>query len=57
MIPLLDWPVLKPNVSISLEFPLCVAALLPFMLLNFDDPTKICITAAENIAEVRGKWK
>uniref|UniRef100_A0A915J263 Protein furry n=1 Tax=Romanomermis culicivorax TaxID=13658 RepID=A0A915J263_ROMCU len=52
---LLEWPVLSStnqNRSSNADFALCVTALMPYMLLHFDDPTKICIEAAENIAEI-----
>lgn len=29
-----------------------VVAVLPFLILHYDNPTKWCMTAAENIADV-----
>jgi len=37
----------------SLAFPVNVIALLPYMLLNFEDANELCIRSAENIAQVR----
>ncbi|KAL0279789.1 UNVERIFIED_CONTAM: hypothetical protein PYX00_001270 [Menopon gallinae] len=53
---LLDLPVVDP--SQSLAFPMNVIALLPYMLLNFEDANELCIRSAENIAQassVKGK--
>ncbi|XP_054710198.1 protein furry-like [Uloborus diversus] len=47
---LLDIPVVDP--SESLAFPFHVMALLPYLLLNYDDPSTLCIKSAENIAQV-----
>lgn len=47
---LLDVPVVDP--SESLAFPFHVMALLPYLLLNYDDPNTLCIKSAENIAQV-----
>lgn len=33
-------------------FALNVICLLPYLVLHYEDPTKLCLTAAENIAEV-----
>ncbi|GBM95380.1 Protein furry [Araneus ventricosus] len=48
--PLLDIPIVDP--SESLAFPFHVMALLPYLLLNYDDPNTLCIKSAENIAQV-----
>jgi hypothetical protein len=48
--PLLDLPVVDP--SQSLAFPMNVVALLPYMLLNYEDANELCIRSAENIAQV-----
>ncbi|XP_069669911.1 protein furry isoform X4 [Periplaneta americana] len=47
--PLLDLPVVDP--SQSLAFPMNVVALLPYMLLNYEDANELCIRSAENIAQ------
>ncbi|GFV46815.1 protein furry homolog [Trichonephila clavipes] len=47
---LLDIPIVDP--SESLAFPFHVMALLPYLLLNYDDPNTLCIKSAENIAQV-----
>lgn len=36
----------------SLAFPMNVVALLPYMLLNYEDANELCIRSAENIAQV-----
>ncbi|XP_022655915.1 protein furry-like isoform X2 [Varroa destructor] len=36
----------------SLGFPLHVMALLPYLLVNYEEPSQQCIRAAENIAQV-----
>jgi len=33
-------------------FPLTVMAILPFLLLHYDDPTTLCVQASKLIAEV-----
>ncbi|XP_063231705.1 protein furry [Bacillus rossius redtenbacheri] len=47
---LLDLPVVDP--SQSLAFPMNVVALLPYLLLNYEDANELCIRSAENIAQV-----
>lgn len=49
--PLLDLLVVDP--SESLAFPMNVVALLPYMLLHYEDANELCIMSAENIAQVR----
>lgn len=48
--PLLDLVVVDPSQSIA--FPMNVIALLPYMLLNYEDANELCIRTAENIAQV-----
>ncbi|XP_076272167.1 microtubule binding protein furry isoform X2 [Rhynchophorus ferrugineus] len=48
--PLLNFVVIDPSQSIA--FPMNVIALLPYMLLNYEDANELCIRAAENIAQV-----
>lgn len=48
--PLLDLLVVDP--SESLAFPMNVVALLPYMLLHYEDANQLCIMSAENIAQV-----
>ncbi|CAH2001764.1 unnamed protein product [Acanthoscelides obtectus] len=48
--PLLNFAVIDPSQSIA--FPMNVMALLPYMLLNYEDANELCIRAAENIAQV-----
>ncbi|XP_017780111.1 PREDICTED: protein furry isoform X2 [Nicrophorus vespilloides] len=48
--PLLDFVVVDPSQSIA--FPMNVIALLPYMLLNYEDANELCIRSAENIAQV-----
>ncbi|XP_969290.2 protein furry [Tribolium castaneum] len=48
--PLLNLVVVDPSQTIA--FPMNVIALLPYMLLNYEDANEICIRAAENIAQV-----
>lgn len=38
--------------SQSIAFPMNVIALLPYMLLNYEDANELCIRSAENIAQV-----
>ncbi|XP_031346669.1 protein furry isoform X1 [Photinus pyralis] len=48
--PLLDLVVVDPSQSIA--FPMNVIALLPYMLLNYEDANELCIRSADNIAQV-----
>ncbi|XP_046667613.1 protein furry isoform X2 [Homalodisca vitripennis] len=48
--PLLDLPVVDPTQSLA--FPMNVVALLPYMLLHYEDANQLCIMSAENIAQV-----
>ncbi|XP_030765953.1 protein furry isoform X3 [Sitophilus oryzae] len=48
--PLLNFVVVDPSQSVA--FPMNVIALLPYMLLNYEDANELCIRAAENIAQV-----
>lgn len=48
--PLLTLPVCDPTQSCA--FPMNVIALLPYMLLHYEDANEICIRSAENIAHV-----
>lgn len=50
MPPLLSLPVCDPTQSCA--FPMNVIALLPYMLLHFEDANEVCIRSAENIAQV-----
>ncbi|XP_014285726.3 protein furry isoform X3 [Halyomorpha halys] len=50
IIPLLHLPVVDP--SQNLAFPMTVIALLPYMLLHYEDANHLCIISAENIAQV-----
>jgi len=34
-------------------FPLTVMAFMPYLLARYDDPTNVCLEAAQLIAEVR----
>jgi hypothetical protein len=43
--PLLDLPVVDPTQNLA--FPMNVVALLPYMLLNYDDANELCIQSAE----------
>ncbi|XP_047109734.1 protein furry [Schistocerca piceifrons] len=47
---LLDLPVVDPTQSLA--FPMNVMALLPYMLLHYEDTNDLCIRSAENIAQV-----
>ena len=40
--PLLELPVVDPSEAAN-SFPFHVMALLPFMLVNYDDPPDICV--------------
>lgn len=48
--PLLNLPVCDPTQSCA--FPMNVIALLPYMLLHYEDANEVCIRSAENIAQV-----
>ncbi|KAK9877860.1 hypothetical protein WA026_020090 [Henosepilachna vigintioctopunctata] len=47
---LLNLSVVDPSQNIA--FPMNVIALLPYMLLNYEDANELCIRSAENIAQV-----
>lgn len=47
---LLNFVVVDPSQSIA--FPMNVIALLPYMLLNYEDANELCIRSADNIAQV-----
>ncbi|XP_045464267.1 protein furry isoform X2 [Harmonia axyridis] len=47
---LLNLSVIDPSQNIA--FPMNVIALLPYLLLNYEDANELCIRAAENIAQV-----
>merc|ERR1719319_1683027 len=46
----LDFSVVDPTQSLA--FPMNVIALLPYLVLNYEDANELCITSAENIAHV-----
>ncbi|XP_055383655.1 protein furry isoform X2 [Condylostylus longicornis] len=48
--PLSSLPVCDPTQSCA--FPMNVIALLPYMLLHYEDANEVCIRSAENIAQV-----
>ena len=48
---LLDLPFVDPTQSLA--FPMNVIALLPYLLLHYEDANELCIMSAENIAQVR----
>lgn len=48
--PVLDLAVVDPTQSLA--FPMNVVALLPYMVLNYEDANELCIRSAENIAQV-----
>lgn len=48
--PLLTLPVCDPTQSCA--FPMNVIALLPYMLLHYEEANEVCIRSAENIARV-----
>ncbi|XP_037037722.1 protein furry isoform X7 [Bradysia coprophila] len=48
--PLLSLPVCDPTGTCA--FPMNVIALLPYMLLHYEDANEVCIRSAENIAQV-----
>lgn len=50
MIPLLELPVIDPTQSLA--FPMTVVALLPYMLLHYEDANELCVRAACHIAQV-----
>lgn len=50
MPPLLSLPVCDPTQSCA--FPMNVIALLPYMLLQYEDANEVCVRSAENIAQV-----
>ncbi|XP_041986547.1 protein furry isoform X3 [Aricia agestis] len=49
MIPLLELPVIDPTQSLA--FPMTVVALLPYMLLHYEDANELCVKAACHIAQ------
>lgn len=51
-IPFLDVNFVDGDGSGESGFPLSVIALLPLLLLHYDDPTPLCVKAAQLIAEV-----
>lgn len=48
---LLDLPFVDPTQSLA--FPMNVIALLPYLLLHYEDANELCIMSAENIAQVK----
>ncbi|XP_052746628.1 protein furry isoform X1 [Bicyclus anynana] len=48
-IPLLELPVIDPTQSLA--FPMTVVALLPYMLLHYEDANELCVRAARHIAQ------
>lgn len=52
MIPLLELSVIDPTQSLA--FPMTVVALLPYMLLHYEDANELCVKAACHIAQVSG---
>ncbi|XP_023347388.1 protein furry [Eurytemora carolleeae] len=46
----LDFPVVDPGQSHA--FPMNVIALLPYLVMNYEDANDLCITSAKNIAHV-----
>ncbi|KAE8748600.1 furry [Frankliniella occidentalis] len=46
---LLDLPVVDPTQSLA--FPMNVIAMLPYLLLHYEDANELCIMSAENIAQ------
>lgn len=50
VIPLLELPVIDPTQSLA--FPMTVVALLPYMLLHYEDANELCVRAACHIAQV-----
>lgn len=50
MIPLLELPVIDPTQALA--FPMTVVALLPYMLLHYEDANELCVRAACHIAQV-----
>lgn len=51
---LLDLSVVDPTQNLA--FPMNVVALLPYMLLHYEDANELCISSAENIAQVKEIW-
>lgn len=49
MIPLLELQVIDPTQSLA--FPMTVVALLPYMLLHYEDANELCVKAACHIAQ------
>ncbi|XP_022832694.1 protein furry isoform X5 [Spodoptera litura] len=49
MIPLLELQVIDPTQSLA--FPMTVVALLPYMLLHYEDANELCVRAACHIAQ------
>ncbi|XP_050360711.1 protein furry isoform X2 [Nymphalis io] len=49
MIPLLELPVIDPTQSLA--FPMTVVALLPYMLLHYEEANELCVRAACHIAQ------
>ncbi|CAG9782167.1 unnamed protein product [Diatraea saccharalis] len=49
MIPLLELPVIDPTQALA--FPMTVVALLPYMLLHYEDANELCVRAACHIAQ------
>ena len=48
--PQLDFSVVDPTQSLG--FPMNVIALLPYLVMNYDDANDLCISSADNIARV-----
>lgn len=46
----LELPIIDPSESVN-SFPFNVMALLPYMLLNYNEPNTLCTKAAEQIAQ------
>ena len=46
----LDFPVVDPTQTLA--FPMNVIALLPYLVMNYEDANDLCITSADNIARV-----
>ena len=47
---LLDLQVVDPSQSYA--FPMNIVALLPYLILHYEDVNKLCVRSAENIAQV-----
>lgn len=54
MIPLIELSVIDPTQSLA--FPMTVVALLPYMLLHYEDANELCVRAACHIAQVRYQY-